>query len=226
MERTRTMLSQGATDPRAASETAAHATELLTAAAYQLLRSRERVEESRSGSGLAEAMEQMAAMAQQQGQLAQQSAGLLPMPMPGPGLEAQLQGMAARQRGLAQELERMRGEGQLPGAGEFAREAEELARRLEAGRLDRQTVERQERLFRRMLDAGRTLEGEEKDEKKERQSESAKDQPPRLPAAIRERLQDDGGLRMPTWEELQRLTPEERRLVVDYFRLLSESPVR
>ena len=223
MERTRTMLSQGATDPRAAAEGAARATELLTAAAYQLLRSREQVAEAESGSGLSEAMEQMAEMAQQQGQLAQLSAGLLPMPLPGPGLDAQLQGLAARQRGLAQQLERMRGEGQLAGAGEFAREAEELARRLEAGRLDRQTVERQERLFRRMLDAGRTLEGEEKDEKKERQSETAKDQPPRLPAAVRERLEEGSELRMPTWEELQRLTPEERRLVVDYFRRLAVS---
>jgi hypothetical protein len=29
---------------------------------------------------------------------------------------------------------------------------------------------------------------------------------------------------VPTWEELQRLSPEERRLVVDYFRRLSEHP--
>jgi hypothetical protein len=28
---------------------------------------------------------------------------------------------------------------------------------------------------------------------------------------------------MPSWEELQRLSPEERRLVVDYFRKLAES---
>ena len=223
MERTRTMLSQGATDPRAAAESAARATEMLTAAAYQLLRAREEVTGAESGSGLSEAMEQMAELAQQQGQLAQQGAGMLPMPIPGPGLDAQLQGMAARQRGLAQELERMRGEGQLAGAGEFAREAEELARRLEAGRLDRQTIERQERLFRRMLDAGRTLEGEEKDEKKERQSETAKDQAPRLPAAMRARLDEGTELRMPTWEELQQLTPEERRLVVDYFRRLAEA---
>jgi hypothetical protein len=28
---------------------------------------------------------------------------------------------------------------------------------------------------------------------------------------------------MPSWDELQRLTPEERRLVIDYFRRLTES---
>jgi hypothetical protein len=31
---------------------------------------------------------------------------------------------------------------------------------------------------------------------------------------------------VPTWEELQRLSPEERRLVVDYFRRLSQPPAR
>ncbi len=49
--------------------------------------------------------------------------------------------------------------GEMPGAAELAEEAKDLARRLESGRLDRQLVERQERLFRRMLDAGRTLQG-------------------------------------------------------------------
>jgi hypothetical protein len=45
----------------------------------------------------------------------------------------------------------------------------------------------------------------------------------RLPPALRARLTgEDGGLRVPSWDELQRLSPEERRLVVDYFRRLSE----
>jgi hypothetical protein len=118
----------------------------------------------------------------------------------------------------------MRGKGELGGAGQMAEEARELARRLEAGRLDRSVVERQERLFRRMLDAGRTLQGREEDKNKERQSVTATDDSVHLPPALRARLQgDDQRLRVPTWEELQRLSPEERRLVVDYFRRLSES---
>jgi hypothetical protein len=84
-------------------------------------------------------------------------------------------------------------------------------------------VERQERLFRRMLDAGRTLQGTEEDERKERQSTTATADSVRLPPALRARLTgDDGRLRVPSWDELQRLSPEERRLVVDYFRRLSE----
>jgi hypothetical protein len=109
----------------------------------------------------------------------------------------------------------------------MAEEAKDLARRLEAGRLDRSVVERQERLFRRMLDAGRTLQGREEDEKKERQSITATDDSIHLPPALRAKLQgNDEQLRVPTWEELQQLSPEERRLVVDYFRRLSNSSAR
>jgi hypothetical protein len=160
-------------------------------------------------------------MAGQQGQLSRQAAGLLPK-MGGAGMQEQLRQLGARQRALAEQLERLRGKGELPGAGEMADEAEDLARRLEAQRLDRETVQRQERLFRRMLDAGRTLQGQEEDERKERESTTAKDDDPRVPPALRARL-DDGRLRVPSWEELQLLSPEERRLVVDYFRRLAGS---
>jgi hypothetical protein len=167
-------------------------------------------------------MERMAELARKQGGLGQQGAGLLPM-AGSSAIREQLRQLGARQRELAQELERLRAQGEMPGAAELAEEARELARRLEAGRLDRQVVERQERLFRRMLDAGRTLQGKEEDEEKERESTTATDDSIRLPPALRARLEQDGDrLRVPSWEELQRLSPEERRLVVDYFRRLSE----
>jgi hypothetical protein len=191
-------------------------------AAQQLVRARGDVSGSQSGSGLSEALEKMGQMAQQQGQIGQQAGGMLPMAGSG-GIQEQLKRLGAQQRALAQQLERMRGQGNIPGAGEMAREAQELARRLESSRLDRETVERQERLFRRMLDAGRTLQGREQDEKKERQSTTATGDSVRLPPALRARLEADGErLRVPTWEELQQLSPAEWRLVVDYFRRLSE----
>ena len=223
MQRTREAIGSAAPNPREAAEQAGGAVDALNAAAHQLLRARGDVSGSESGSGLAEAMERMAQLAQQQGGLGQQGAGLLPMAGSG-AIREQLRQLGAKQRALAQELERMRGEGNMPGAGEMADEAKELARRLEAGRLDRQIVERQERLFRRMLDAGRTLQGREEDEQKERQSTTATEDSVRLPPALRARLEQDGDrLRVPTWEELQQLSPEERRLVVDYFRRLSET---
>jgi hypothetical protein len=137
-------------------------------------------------------------------------------------VRTQIQQLGAQQRAMAEQLERLRAQGGPAGTAEFAEEAKDLARRLEAGRIDRQTVERQERLFRRMLDAGRTLQGEEQDERKERQSKSGEESDVRLPPALRARLEESGRPRFPGWDELQRLSPEERRLVVDYFRELTE----
>jgi hypothetical protein len=74
-----------------------------------------------------------------------------------------------------------------------------------------------------MLDAGRTLQGHEEDEQKERQSTTASDDSVRLPPALKSLLQgNDATLRVPSWEQLQRLSPDQRRLVVEYFRRLSE----
>lgn len=204
---------------REAADRAGDAVDALNAAAFQLVRARDDVAGASSGSGLAEALEKMTQMAQQQGQMSQQAGGLLPM-AGSAAIQQQLQQIAARQRAMAQELERMRAQGQLQGLKELGDEALELARRLEAGRLDRETVERQQRLFRRMLDAGRTLQGEEEDDRKERQSTAAKDGELKLPPALRQRLGGDG-IRFPTWEELQRLSPDERRMVTEYFRRLT-----
>ncbi|HEX3275573.1 MAG TPA: hypothetical protein VHR43_12005, partial [Gemmatimonadales bacterium] len=65
------------------------------------------------------------------------------------------------------------------------------------------------------------------DERKERQSVTATDDSVHLPPALRARLTGEvDRLRIPSWEELQQLSPEERRLVVDYFRRLSEARAR
>jgi hypothetical protein len=226
MQKTREAIASAMPNVREGAEQAGGAVDALNSAAHQLIRARGEISGSSSGSGLAEAMERMAELAKQQGGLGKQAAGMLPM-MGSAGIQQELRRLAQHQRALAEELQRMRGQGNLPGAAELADEAEELARRLDAGRLDRQLVERQERLFRRMLDAGRTLQGTEEDERKERQSTTAAGDSVRLPPALRAKLSGENGqLRVPTWEELQQLSPEERRLVVDYFRLLSELPAR
>jgi hypothetical protein len=224
MQRSRESVSSAMPNAREAAERAGDAVDALNSVVYQLLRAREDVSKSESGSGLAEAMERMQALAGQQGRLSQQAAGLLPRMGGAAGaIQEQLRQLGARQRALAEELEKLRGGGQMPGAGEMADEAQDLARRLEAQRLDRETVQRQEQLFRRMLDAGRTLQGQEEDERKERESTTARDDQTRLPPALRARLDAGDRVTMPSWEELQRLSPEERRLVVDYFRRLLET---
>jgi hypothetical protein len=220
MQRAREAAASASGNPRETVERAGDAVDALNVAAYGLLRSREDVSGAGSGSGFAEAMERMTRMANQQGQISQDANGMLPM-MGNSGIQQQLQQLAARQRALAQELERLRAEGQLD-TKELGDEARDLARALERGRLDREMIARQERLFRRMLDAGRTLQGKEEDEQKERQSESAKPGELRLPPALRAELMGgDGRIRLPTWDQLQRLSPEERRLVTEYFRRLT-----
>jgi hypothetical protein len=165
----------------------------------------------------------MARMAQAQQGVNEDANGLMPGLAQGAGMAEQLRELAARQRQLAEQLERMRASGTGGGGSEaMAQEARELARRLESGRLDRQTVERQERLYRRLLDAGRTLSGQEPDEEKERQSRTAEGDarhrpPPLAPGATGPAAR----VPYPTWEELRALSPAERQLVLEYFRRLN-----
>jgi len=130
--------------------------------------------------------------------------------------------LAARQRQLAEQLERMQAAGSASAAGPLAAEARELARQLENGRLDPRTIQRQERLYRRLLDAGRTLRGPEADDQKERQSTTARPGNVLLPTG---EIPRTGGPRYPypSWQELQGLSPTERRAVLDYFRMLNDA---
>lgn len=202
-----------------ATEQGGSAVDALAVAAFGLLRSRDAVSGSESGSGMQEAMAQMQQMAGQQSQLAQAGGQMMQQ---GQGGMEQLMQLAMQQRAIAQQLERMQAQGALPGAGQLGREAQELARQLEQGRLAPETVARQERLFRRMLDAGRSLQGEEEDTRKERQAERADAVTVRRPTAVDARaVRGEGDVGLPSWEALQRLGADDRRRVLDYFRRLA-----
>ncbi len=212
-------------NPSEAANLAGQAVDGLNSMAYSLLRSRGEVAGAQSGSGLEEALAKLAELAAQQQSLTGQAGGMLPlMPLGGEGLLQELRALAERQRRLAAELDRLKAEGEMSGADRLAEEARQLARELESGQLDRRTIERQERLFRRLLDAGRTLRGEEPDEEKERKSETARGGNVRLPPALRAG-EVGSALRYPypTWEQLQSLSPEQRRLILDYFRRLNHA---
>src|SRR5437763_810991 len=213
-------------DPNA-SEAAAladEAVDALNATALALARSRSQVAGGKSGSGFAEAVEQLARLARDQQGLNGLAQGLVPlMGVSGEAMLQRLRALAARQRALAEQLERLQAGGASAAAGPLAQEAKELARQLEAGRLDQQTIERQQRLYRRLLDAGRTLSNDEPDETKERVSRSATGDSVHIPDILKPGATGPGPrLRYPTWEELQGLTLEQRRLVLEYFRRLNE----
>ncbi len=209
---------------RQAGERAGQAVDALNAVAHALLRTRSEVAGAQSGSGLQEALERMAQLAEQQGAINSQTGQMQPLiSMGGDQLMQQLRAMADQQRALADELDRMNAQGDVSGADELANEAREIAGDLEAGRLERETVERQERLYHRLLDAGRTMRKDEEDERKERMSETADPalirRPPVGPAVVGEGPR----FRYPTWDELRSLSPEERRLILDYFRRLNDA---
>jgi hypothetical protein len=165
----------------------------------------------------------MAQLADQQGKMAGQSGGMLPlMQSAGQALMQQLRDLARQQRALAAELERLQAQGDQPGAGELAQEAEAIARALERGALTRETVERQEQLYRRLLDAGRLLRGPEADEEEERQSTTAEPGNVLLPTGQRP-TEAGPRYRYPTWQELQGLSPADRRAVLEYFRMLNDA---
>jgi hypothetical protein len=225
MRQAREELEQGDPDASAAAPHAEQALDALNATAHALARAAQQVAGAQSGSGFQEAMEQLARLAGQQQGMTGDAQGLLPMMAPGgQAVMQQLRDLAARQRALAEQLERMQAEGEAGGAGALAAEARELARQLEAGRLDPRTIERQERLYRRLLDAGRSLSGQEPDEQKDRISRSASGDSVRLPGLLAPGATGAGPrLRYPSWEDLARLSPEQRRLVLEYFRRLNDA---
>ena len=207
---------------RQAGELAGEALDGLNALAYALLRSRADVASAQSGSGLSEAMERLAQLAEQQGELNNSTGDMLSlMPSTDQQLLLRLEALAQQQRSLAEAMDRLQAEADLSGVDELADEARELARELEAARLDRETVERQEQLFRRLLDAGRTLRSDEEDEREERVSETADPRILQLPPAGQRATVADPLFPYPTWDQLRTLSPEDRRLVLDYFQRLN-----
>ena len=223
LQTARQELEQATPDPAAAAEAAGASLDALNVAAHSLVRSREQVAGAASGTGFQEAMEQLAQIAQQQGALNGQTSGMMDlMSLARAEALAQLRRLAAEQRALGQQLERVRAQGGPSATEELAREARDVARLLEQGRLDPRTLDRQQRLFRRLLDAGRTLRGEEEDPREERQSRSATPGQVRLPPDQLDPAARRGpAYRYPTWDELKGLTPAERQLVLDYFRRLN-----
>jgi hypothetical protein len=193
------------------------AAEALTRAAASLSRDRARANASKSASGFAEMIQQMQEMAKQQGQINSRAQGLMGMPNGGGGEgQSMARSLARQQRQIADQLEDVGDAAGGERAAQLAREARQLADALDGGRLDAGTLARQQQLFRRLLDAGRTLEKEERDDSGKREATSATGDATYTPtgsvdakAAIR--------FRPPTWQELRGLSADERRAILDYF---------
>jgi hypothetical protein len=164
----------------------------------------------------------MQQLAQQQGSLNAQSQGLSMTPGGQTGGNAgAAQALAEAQRRLAQSLDAM-GSGDGSGrADAMAHEAHEIASALARTGPDPATLARQQRLYHRLLDAGHTLEQDERDSSGKREAETAVDRPGFVPGAAPVNGRAAARFHEPTWNELRGLSADERQLVLDYFRRIN-----
>ena len=212
-------LSAGEGPPRTAAAEGRALVETLNDLASRLMASRQQVENAGSATGMEELLDQLAQMSQSQAGLNRESGGLMLMQQGGQPMAAQMRRLAERQEEIARQLEEL---GQRPEAQELparpdllSAEAGDIASELRGGRLDRQTLERQERLFRRLLDAGRSL---ERDEDPTRRASEAADLS--RPGAVPESTGNiEAGPRYPypTDAALTGVSNAARRLILDYF---------
>jgi hypothetical protein len=209
--------------PQQAANALGDAADALNRAAASLARDREKANTSSSATGFAEMLQQLQELAKKQGSINAQAQGLLPnMGQPS---AAQNQGtaraLAREQRQVAQQLDEMSDAVGGDRAAQLAKEAKAVAEALEGGRLDATTVARQQQLFRRMLDAGRTLQKDEREDTNKREATSAKPgnelKPDNTNATGRAALK----FREPTWDELRGLSADERRAILEYFKRIN-----
>jgi hypothetical protein len=131
--------------------------------------------------------------------------------------------LARQQRNIADQLEEVGDAAGGDRAAQLAREARQLAEALDNGRLDAGTLARQQQLFRRLLDAGRSLEKEERDDSGKREATSAKGDEVFTPT---DKVDAKAAIKFqpPTWQELRGLSPDERRAILDYFTRINSAP--
>jgi len=198
--------------------------ESLNSLARHLLASEEAARAAGEQSAGQDAADQMNQLAQQQQAVTQETSSLL---MPGPrpsGEERRREEIARRQEEVAEELGELEDpEGDLLGRPEeMAEEAAELARQLELEGPTQETLERQRQLFRRMLDAGRSLEDEDLDPN-ERESREAT-APPGIPPPIDPELLRGRRYPAPSEALLRELPLFYRSLIFEYFDRLNRVP--
>ena len=197
------------------------AAQALNRAAAQMMKDRTSAANGSSASGFAEMLQRMRDAAKAQGGVNSGTAGLLPVPgaQPSAQMMADARALANQQRAIAQKLDDA-GNGGEARAAELAREMRQIAASLDRGHVDQQLLDRQQRLFHRLLDAGLTLEKDEREDTGKRESQVGGDEAvinngPAVHGTAAERYKE------PSWSELRGLTADERRAVLDYFKRIN-----
>ena len=87
--------------------------------------------------------------------------------------------------------------------------------------MDAQTVARQRQLFRRLLDAGRALEKEEREDTDKREAKAATGDQRFDPGRDEVLGRAASRFREPTWSDLRGLSADERRAILEYFKRIN-----
>jgi hypothetical protein len=173
-------------------------------------------------------MQEMQELAKEQGALNSQAQGLSLTPgsnAPGAGQNPGARSVAEGQRKLADQLDRL-GDDDVSGRAQgLANEARQIADALARSGMDPQTLIRQQRLYHRLLDAGHTLEQDERDSTGKRVAQAATGREQFTPDSTPVEGSAATRFREPSWSELRGLSADERQLVLEYFkRLNAQSP--
>ncbi|MDB4910664.1 MAG: hypothetical protein JWO39_1487, partial [Gemmatimonadetes bacterium] len=200
------------------------AAQSLNEAATKLMADRQRAAKGSSASGFSEMIEKMRQLAKEQGSLNGQSASLMPGAGGQPSGEGseQARTLARSQRGLAQRTEEA-GAGEAHAAA-MAKEMRDIAAQLETGRVDASLLDRQQKLFHRLLDAGLSLQKDEREDTGKRESESATNAASVAPGNTNSTGRAALKYPEPTWNELRGLSAEERQSVMEYFKRINAEP--
>ncbi|MGW8282402.1 MAG: hypothetical protein ACWGON_03785 [Gemmatimonadota bacterium] len=218
-------LSDGQAAPGAASAEGRRLAEQLNELAGRLRASRKAMEGAESGTGLEEAMERLSRLSEAQSGLNRDVGALMMLNGAGVPIPAEMESIAARQQRIAEQLRALaeqQGAESLPARPEvLAAEADEIARTVRESGIDPETVARQERLFRRLLDAGRTLERDPDPNRRESRTAGAVEL--RIPEELPVGALSGPRYPYPDEEALRSVSPGARRLILDYFDRLNRS---
>lgn len=206
---------------------AARSVESLNQLAMSLLENDARMERAETPGGVQEALRQVAQAAQEQGSVTGRASALAPMDLAERALTQQLQRVAEQQRAVGRRIgeasDLLGGREDVLGRlDQLSSEAARIAEELEGGRLEPEVLARQERLFHRLLDAGRSLERDEYSDERVGRTPGRTEAPP--PEALDAGLLDPAvRYPVPTAAQLEALPPAYRRLVLEYFDRLNRS---
>ncbi|MCK4234128.1 hypothetical protein KAX75_06840 [candidate division WOR-3 bacterium] len=202
----------------------------LNLAALELIESKKNLPAGGSGS-MAQLLQQLQSLSSGQMQINQGTQMLIPIDLSGEGtpqeVQSELQRLSELQSSLAERLRRVEegleeGGGDILGdLGEIAREMEEVAKELGYYTVDRELIERQERILSRMLDAQRSV--HKREFSKKREAERPEEVKGREPSPLPLNLGERKSLRKDILKELEERYPQEYRdLIRAYFNKLLE----